>query len=119
MGDVRGFLTISKEDVSYRPVEERLKDYREVTIPLREEKVKAQGARCMDCGVPTCHWGCPVDNLIPDWNDLVYRGRWQDALERLLRHKQFARDDRPCVSGALRSIVRARIDRAAGQHQAQ
>ncbi len=85
MGDIRGFMTIDKEDVGYRPVAERLKDYKEVIIPLTEEKVKAQGARCMDCGVPTCHWGCPVDNLIPDWNDLVYRGRWQDALERLLR----------------------------------
>ncbi len=85
MGDIRGFITIQREDMGYRPVEERLKDYKEVIIPLTEEKVKAQGARCMDCGVPTCHWGCPVDNLIPDWNDLVYRGRWQDALERLLR----------------------------------
>lgn len=85
MGDIRGFLTITKEDVGYRPVEERLKDYKEVTIPLKDESVKAQGARCMDCGVPTCHWGCPVDNLIPDWNDLVFRGRWQDALERLMR----------------------------------
>ncbi|MFN0118837.1 MAG: glutamate synthase subunit beta [Elusimicrobiota bacterium] len=85
MGDIRGFIKIAKEDFPYRPVEERLKDYREVTIPLKEEKVKEQGARCMDCGVPTCHWGCPVDNLIPDWNDLAFRGRWQDALERLLR----------------------------------
>lgn len=85
MGDIRGFITIPKEDMPYRPVEERLKDYKEVTIPISDEKVKAQGARCMDCGIPTCHWGCPVDNLIPDWNDLVYRNRWQDALERLLR----------------------------------
>lgn len=85
MGDIRGFITVPKEDMGYRPVEERLKDYKEVIVPLTEEKVKAQGARCMDCGIPTCHWGCPVDNLIPDWNDLVYRDRWQDALERLLR----------------------------------
>jgi glutamate synthase (NADPH/NADH) small chain len=85
MGDMRGFLKFPKEDMSYRPVAERTKDFKEVTIPLSEEKVKEQGGRCMDCGIPTCHWGCPVDNLIPDWNDLVYRGRWQDALERLLR----------------------------------
>lgn len=85
MGDIRGFLKFAKEDMHYRPVQERLKDWKEVTIPLSEEKVKEQGGRCMDCGVPTCHWGCPVDNLIPDWNDLVYRNRWQDALERLLR----------------------------------
>ncbi len=85
MGELRGFLKYPKEDLPYRPVAERLKDYKEVTIPIKEEEVKKQGARCMDCGVPTCHWGCPVDNLIPDWNDLVYRGRWQDALERLHR----------------------------------
>jgi glutamate synthase (NADPH/NADH) small chain len=85
MGELRGFLKHPKEDFPYRPVEERLKDYKEVTIPLKEAEVKKQGARCMDCGVPTCHWGCPVDNLIPDWNDLVYRDRWQDALERLHR----------------------------------
>ena len=85
MGDIRGFMKIEKEDMPYRPVAERVKDYREVTIPLNEEKVQKQGARCMDCGVPTCHWGCPVDNLIPDWNDLVHRGRWKDAVERLLR----------------------------------
>ncbi len=85
MGDVRGFVKFEREDMSYAPVADRLKNYKEFTIPLNEEKVKTQGARCMDCGVPTCHWGCPVDNLIPDWNDLVYRGRWQDALERLHR----------------------------------
>jgi len=85
MGEPRGFVKYPKEDFSYRPVEERIKDWKEVVIPLQEEKVKQQGSRCMDCGVPTCHWGCPVDNLIPDWNDLVSRNRWQDALERLLR----------------------------------
>lgn len=85
MGDIRGFLKFKKEDVAYRPVETRVKDYKEVFIPIKEEKVQQQGARCMDCGVPTCHWGCPVDNLIPDWNDLVYRGKWKDALERLTR----------------------------------
>ncbi len=85
MGELKGFLKYPKEEMPYRPVEERLKDYREVTIPLTEEKVRDQGARCMDCGIPTCHWGCPVDNLIPDWNDLVSRNRWKDALERLVR----------------------------------
>lgn len=85
MGELRGFLKYPKEDFPYRPIEERVKDSKEVTLPLETDKVKAQGARCMDCGVPTCHWGCPVDNLIPDWNDLVYRGRWEEALERLHR----------------------------------
>jgi len=85
MGELRGFLKYQREDLPYRPVEERVKDYKETNLPLPEEKVRIQGARCMDCGVPTCHWGCPVDNLIPDWNDLVSKGRWQDALERLHR----------------------------------
>ena len=85
MGELKGFLKYPKEEMPYRPAEERVKDYREVTIPLTEEKVREQGARCMDCGIPTCHWGCPVDNLIPDWNDLVSRNRWKDALERLVR----------------------------------
>jgi glutamate synthase (NADPH/NADH) small chain len=89
MGDIRGFLKFKREDLPYRPVQERVKDWREVTIPISEEKVKVQGARCMDCGVPTCHWGCPVDNLIPDWNDLVYKGRWKEALERLHRTNNF------------------------------
>ncbi|MBV9080043.1 MAG: glutamate synthase subunit beta, partial [Elusimicrobia bacterium] len=85
MGDLRGFLKYPKEDLAYRPVGERLHDYKEVSIPIAEEKVRQQGARCMDCGIPTCHWACPVDNLIPDWNDLVFRGRWHDAVERLHR----------------------------------
>lgn len=89
MGELRGFLAHPRQDMDYRPVEERVKDQKEVTIPLQEEKVQKQGARCMDCGVPTCHWGCPVDNLIPDWNDLVYKGRWKDALERLTRTNNF------------------------------
>ncbi len=85
MGDIRGFVKFTREDLPYRPVEERVKDSKEVNAPLGEEKVKIQGALCMDCGLPTCHWGCPVDNFIPDWNDLVSRGRWRDALERLMR----------------------------------
>ena len=85
MGELKGFVTYPKEDLPYRPIEERVRDFKEVTSPLELEKVKKQGARCMDCGIPTCHWACPVDNLIPDWNDLVYRDRWQDALERLHR----------------------------------
>ncbi len=85
MGELRGFLKYPKEDFPYRPVEERTKDYKEVNTELDEKKVRDQGARCMDCGLPTCHWACPVDNLIPDWNDLAYRGRWKEALERLHR----------------------------------
>lgn len=119
MGELRGFLKYPKQDPGYRPVEERLKDYKEVIIPIEEEAVKKQGARCMDCGVPTCHWGCPVDNLIPDWNDLVYRGRWKDALERLHRTNNLpemtgrvcpAPCEVSCVLGLIEPPVSIKVD---------
>ncbi len=83
MGKVTGFLEIDREQPTRRKVEERLKDWFEIYEPFPEEKQRAQGARCMDCGVPFCHTGCPVNNLIPDWNDLVYNGRWEAAVRRL------------------------------------
>jgi glutamate synthase (NADPH/NADH) small chain len=83
MGKVTGFLEYARETPARRPVEERVKDWFEVYQPLPEEKLRAQGARCMDCGIPFCHTGCPLSNIIPDWNDLVYRGRWRDALQML------------------------------------
>jgi glutamate synthase (NADPH/NADH) small chain len=83
MGKITGFLEISRELPPRRPVAERLKDWRELEGKLPEDKLQAQGARCMDCGIPFCHKGCPLGNIIPDWNDLVYRGRWREAIERL------------------------------------
>jgi glutamate synthase (NADPH/NADH) small chain len=83
MGKVTGFLEIEREQPARRKVEERLEDWLEVYEPFPEEKQREQGARCMDCGVPFCHTGCPVNNLIPDWNDLVYNGRWEAAIRRL------------------------------------
>ncbi|MFY9854717.1 MAG: glutamate synthase subunit beta [Terracidiphilus sp.] len=83
MGKVTGFLEIEREQPARRKVEERLQDWFEVYEPFPEEKQREQGARCMDCGVPFCHTGCPVNNLIPDWNDLVYNGRWEAAIRRL------------------------------------
>jgi glutamate synthase (NADPH/NADH) small chain len=83
MGSPRGFLDFEREDRAYLPVEERLEHYHEFMIPLKKKKVAQQGARCMDCGTPYCHRGCPVDNLIPDWNDLVTRDRWREAIEVL------------------------------------
>lgn len=84
MGKTTGFLEYTRSTGSYRPVEERLKDYREFTISLPEEKLRDQGARCMDCGVPYCHaLGCPVYNLIPEWNDYIYKNDWKEALVRL------------------------------------
>ncbi len=83
MGKVTGFLEIEREQPARRKVEERLQDWFEIYEPFPEEKQKEQGARCMDCGVPFCHTGCPVNNLIPDWNDLAYNGRWEAAIRRL------------------------------------
>ncbi|MEC7649009.1 MAG: glutamate synthase subunit beta [Pseudomonadota bacterium] len=83
MGNPTGFLEINRDDRSYAPVEERVKHYREFVIPLPSNEVSAQGGRCMDCGIPYCHQGCPVNNIIPEWNDLVYRDKWRPALEAL------------------------------------
>ncbi len=83
MGDVKGFLKHDRRGVSYRPVSERVSDYLHVQESSPEESVQVQASRCMDCGIPFCNNGCPLGNIIPDFNDLVYRGRWQDALERL------------------------------------
>jgi len=83
MGKITGFLEIEKDDRDYLPVKERLQNYREFVIPLGDKGTRDQAARCMDCGVPFCHNGCPVNNQIPDWNDLVYRGDWLKALRNL------------------------------------
>jgi glutamate synthase (NADPH/NADH) small chain len=83
MGKPTGFIEIHRKKVPTRPVEERVHDYHEVYLPYPEEQLQKQGARCMDCGIPFCHQGCPLGNLIPDWNDLVYRNHWQPAIERL------------------------------------
>ncbi|HWA97297.1 MAG TPA: glutamate synthase subunit beta [Pirellulales bacterium] len=83
MGDVRGFMKFSRRHHDNQPVDERLRHYNEFLKVLPEAELRQQGARCMDCGIPFCHTGCPLGNIIPDFNDLVYRGQWQEALERL------------------------------------
>jgi len=83
MGKVTGFLEIRRQMTQYRDPLERLKDYRQVQLDAPTELVQQQGARCMDCGVPFCHKGCPLGNVIPDWNDLAYRGRWREAIDEL------------------------------------
>ncbi len=83
MGKVTGFLEFKRDKQPYRPVEERVRDFQQVMLPWPEEGLRQQGARCMDCGIPFCHQGCPLGNLIPDWNDLVYRERWREAIDRL------------------------------------
>jgi glutamate synthase (NADPH/NADH) small chain len=83
MGKLGGFLQIERHGIPYRDPLERAHDYREFLVTRPTEELREQGARCMDCGVPFCHNGCPLGNLIPDWNDLVYRDRWQDAIAQL------------------------------------
>ena len=83
MGDARGFLTHDRQLPDRRSVPVRLRDWKEVYEPFSEESLRAQASRCMDCGIPFCNDGCPLGNLIPDWNDLTYRGHWRDAIERL------------------------------------
>src|SRR2546423_13726705 len=83
MGKPTGFLEYSRELPKRRPVELRVQDWNEVYNPFPALKVREQGARCMDCGIPFCHQGCPLGNMIPDWNDLVYRNMWREARDRL------------------------------------
>ena len=80
MGKTTGFMEITRQDRKYAPAADRIHHYQEFTIPLTEAEVSRQGARCMDCGIPYCHHGCPINNIIPDWNDLVYHGHWREAL---------------------------------------
>src|SRR6187399_378787 len=83
MGKITGFLEFERNDRDYEPVEARVKHWREFVLPLPEQENREQASRCMDCGIPYCHTGCPVNNQIPDWNDLVYRGNWEEAARNL------------------------------------
>lgn len=89
MGDITGFLKVKRKEAGNRPVVERVADYSEIEQILNSEDRMLQASRCMDCGVPFCHWGCPVDNLIPEWNDLLYRGDWKSAYKRLSMTNNF------------------------------
>src|SRR6516164_9938337 len=96
MGKTTGFMEFGRQLPRRRPVSVRLRDWREVYEPFSEDATKEQGARCMDCGIPFCHDGCPLGNLIPEWNDLVYRDDWPEAMERLHATNNF-----PEVTGRL------------------
>jgi glutamate synthase (NADPH/NADH) small chain len=96
MGKVTGFLEYERTDRAYEPVAERIQNYEEFVIPLGDEGTRKQAARCMDCGVPFCHTGCPVNNQIPDWNDLVYHGDWKEACDNLHSTNNF-----PDVTGRI------------------
>ncbi|NLT77876.1 MAG: glutamate synthase, partial [Planctomycetes bacterium] len=90
MGELRGFLKYPRQEVGHRPVAERVTDFREIDLPLTPDAMRNQAARCMNCGIPFCQGaGCPVVNCIPDFNDLVYRGRWKDACSLLHRTNNF------------------------------
>ena len=89
MGEIQGFLKYQKVDFKKQNIEERKNHWNEFIIPLTEEELKTQGARCMDCGIPFCQSGCPINNIIPDWNDLVYKGTWKEAFYRLSRTNNF------------------------------
>ena len=127
MGKITGFLEFKREEIAKRPVEVRVKDYFEVYQPMPASTVQRQAARCMDCGVPFCHTGCPVNNIIPDWNDLVYRDRWEDAIRMLHSTNNFpeftgricpAPCEAACVLGineppvSIKMIERAIVERA-------
>src|SRR5580658_6885085 len=127
MGKITGFLEHVRETPQRRPVAARLQDWFEIYQPFPEEAVRTQGARCMDCGVPFCHTGCPLNNLIPDWNDLVYRGRWREASRQLHATNNFpeftgrlcpAPCEAACVLGineppvAIKHIEQAIVDHA-------
>lgn len=130
MGKVTGFMEFERQATPYREVGERVQDWREVMDSLDEPALKTQGARCMDCGIPFCHTGCPINNIIPDWNDLVYRGRWAEALRVLHSTNNFpevtgricpAPCEAACVLGinddpvSIKSIEKAIADR--GWHE--
>ena len=83
MGKITGFLEFARLQEAAEPAVERVRHYREFMVHLDDAQARQQGARCMDCGIPFCHNGCPVNNIIPDWNDLVYRDRWREAIEVL------------------------------------
>jgi glutamate synthase (NADPH/NADH) small chain len=89
MGKPTGFMEIPRREPTNAPVADRVQNFREFVIPLKESELREQGARCMDCGVPFCHPACPVNNIIPDWNDLVYRDDWRQALEVLQSTNNF------------------------------
>ena len=117
MGKITGFLEIDREDRTYEPAADRVRHYREFIIPPSEAEITRQAARCMDCGIPYCHTGCPVNNQIPDWNDLVYQSDWEVAAQQPALDQQFPRSDRPHLPGAVRGCLHAQHHRRAGHHQ--
>ena len=126
MGKPTGFIEYLRELPVDRTPQERVRDWKEFHHHMEDKRLRNQAARCMDCGVPFCHTGklisgmasgCPVNNVIPEWNDLVYRGLWREALDRLHMTNNFPGVHRPRVPGAVRRLVRARHQQSAGHDQ--
>ena len=126
MGKPTGFMEYERELPTDRSPLERVKDWHEFHDHFPVHKLREQGARCMDCGIPFCHTGqlisgmasgCPVNNLIPEWNDLVYRGLWQEALERLHKTNNFPEFTGRVCPAPVRRLLRARAQRVAGDDQ--
>ena len=117
MGKVTGFLEIDRADRRYAPASDRIRHYREFVLPLSEEATRNQAARCMNCGIPYCHIGCPVNNQIPDWNDLAYRGDWARSRAQPALDQQLSRVHRPRLPGAVRSVLHAQHPGHAGHDQ--
>ena len=111
MGKLKAFLEIDRQKPPSRPISERVSDWNEVYLRYKTDDLRDQGARCMDCGIPFCHQECPLGNLIPDWNDLVYRDKWQSAIERLHKTNNFPEwtgrlCPAPCESSCVLAIDR-------------
>ena len=117
MGKVTGFLEIERQDRGYEKPEARVHNYQEFVHPLPYAEVGKQAARCMDCGIPFCHQGCPVNNLIPDWNNLVYRDQWRAALGDAALHQQFPGIHRPRLPRAVRGVLHPEHPGQSGHHQ--
>ncbi|HPS57004.1 MAG TPA: glutamate synthase subunit beta [Spirochaetota bacterium] len=113
MGDPRGFINIKRRESGYRPVEERVNDYKEVESVLPDRDREAQASRCMDCGVPFCHWACPVSNIMPEWQDMIFRKDWKSAYKLLSETNNFPEfTGRVCPAPCEASCVLALTDEA-------
>ena len=125
MGKVTGFLEIDRQAPKYKPAGDRIRNFKEFVIPLSERGLRDQAARCMDCGIPFCHdaageggqKGCPVNNQIPDWNDLVYNDEWEEASRNLHSTNNFPEFTGPHLPGAVRGVLHAEHHGVAGHDQ--
>ena len=117
MGKVTGFIELERIEEVALPPAERVRNYREFVLALKDDEASKQGARCMDCGIPFCMTGCPVNNIIPDWNDLVYRRAVARRARRAALDEQLPRIHGPRVPRAVRGVVHAQHQQRSGRHQ--